>query len=232
MGMIINSHRFGGGGAPSSLLTGLVSFWKLDEASGTRNDSVGSNHLTDNNTVTQNTGKIGNAAEFVSGNSEYLSIADNSDLSTGDIDFTIAFWVYPSIVDAYQGYVEKGAGGAREYLVYFDAPVTQFSLVVQNSNEVHASSFGTPSANTWYFIVAWHDSVNNTINIQVNNGAVDSQSYSGGVTDGSGMFQVGRISNPIYCTARIDAMGFWKKVLSAGERTELYNAGSGKEPPF
>jgi hypothetical protein len=31
---------------------GLVSFWNLDEISGTRSDAHGSNHLTDNNTVT------------------------------------------------------------------------------------------------------------------------------------------------------------------------------------
>lgn len=40
----------------ANLLTNLVSYWKLGEVSGTRNDSHGTNHLTDNNTVTWNPG--------------------------------------------------------------------------------------------------------------------------------------------------------------------------------
>ena len=68
-----------------TLPTNLIAYWKLDEASGTRNDSKGANHLTDNNTVTQAVGKVGNAAQFTLANSEYLSIADNADLSAGDI---------------------------------------------------------------------------------------------------------------------------------------------------
>ena len=34
------------------------------------------------------------AGQFTAANSEYLSHAHNSDLSTGDIDFTFAVWVY------------------------------------------------------------------------------------------------------------------------------------------
>ena len=45
--------------------TGLVSYWALDETSGTRYDSHGSNDLTDNNTVGYTTGVQGNAADFI-----------------------------------------------------------------------------------------------------------------------------------------------------------------------
>lgn len=41
---------------------GLVSFWNLDEISGTRSDAHGSNHLTDNNTVTYAAGLASGAA--------------------------------------------------------------------------------------------------------------------------------------------------------------------------
>ena len=36
--------------APSALYTNLIAYWKLDEASGNRADSKGSNTLTDTNT--------------------------------------------------------------------------------------------------------------------------------------------------------------------------------------
>ena len=45
----------------SSLLTSLISYWKLDETSGTRVDVVSGNDLTDNNTV----GVDGKSAKFI-----------------------------------------------------------------------------------------------------------------------------------------------------------------------
>jgi hypothetical protein len=80
-----------------ALLDNIVAFWELEEASGTRNDSASTNHLTDNNTVTQNTGKVGNCAEF-NGANEYLSIADNAALSAGDTDFSFNVWVNPDVL--------------------------------------------------------------------------------------------------------------------------------------
>jgi len=58
----------------STLLDGLVSWWDLDEESGIRYDSVGSNDLTDNNTVGYDNGKIVNAASFVATNGERLTL--------------------------------------------------------------------------------------------------------------------------------------------------------------
>ena len=79
------------GGSP--FLSGLIAYWTLDEASGTRVDAHGNNDLSDNNTVTSTTGKVGDAAAFATANSEYLSRADNADLSVGNIDFTFDLWL-------------------------------------------------------------------------------------------------------------------------------------------
>ena len=80
--------------ALSPLLTNLVSYWTLDEASGTRADSHGTNHLTPTNAPVGATGKIGNGCDFESSSAQYLSCASNPTLQTGDVDFTIAAWVY------------------------------------------------------------------------------------------------------------------------------------------
>jgi len=51
--------EYGVAGAGASIKTNLISHWLLNEASGTtRNDSHGTNHLTDNNTVTTAPGII------------------------------------------------------------------------------------------------------------------------------------------------------------------------------
>lgn len=70
-----------------TLDTGLVSFWKCNEASGTRYDIHGDNNLSDNNSVTQEaTGILKEACDFEKTNNEHLSIADASqtDLDGGD----------------------------------------------------------------------------------------------------------------------------------------------------
>ena len=92
----------------AALADNLVAYWKLDEASSTRNDSVGTNHLTSNNSVGQATGKLNYAANFVAANSQYLSIADNADLSVGDIDFTVSAWIWLDSAGGARGIVGKG----------------------------------------------------------------------------------------------------------------------------
>src|SRR6267378_4108573 len=90
--------QWSGGGAGSSLITGLAGYWKLDEVSNgsapvTRVDSAGTNDLTDNNTTPSAAGKISNAINPLLANSEFLSHVSNATLQTGNIDFTLTAWV-------------------------------------------------------------------------------------------------------------------------------------------
>lgn len=218
-----------------ALLDGLISYWKLDEASGTRVDShTGGNDLTDNNTVTQVAGKISNAGQFTLANSEHLSRADNISLSTGDIDFTIAGWVYLDTKPGEMGLFGKYTigGNQREYLVSYESGGDRFRFYISNNGTatttIDANNLGSPSTGTWYYIVAWHDATANTINIQVNNGTVNSTAHTTGAFDSSSSFNIGAIGDPLlYHNGRVDEVGFWKKVLTSDERTQLYNGGSG-----
>ena len=56
-----------------TLLTNLISYYKLDDV----NDYYASNNLTNNNTVTFVTGKIGNAGDFEVDSTQYLSNTGN-----------------------------------------------------------------------------------------------------------------------------------------------------------
>lgn len=228
------------GRAPiSSLLTGLVAYWKLDEASGTRADSVGANTLTDNNTVTQAVGKVGSAAQFTAASLESLSIVDNADVSAGDIDFTIAGWVFLDSVGATRAIAVKGSLGAiasDEYGVFVTVG-NSASFFVEDQAGTHFGQATTGAAltvSTWAFVVAWHDSVANTVNCQLNNGTVASSAYTFGVKNGTNAFALGATTSggASYMNGRIDEVGFWKRVLTVAERTSLYNAGSGVTYPF
>lgn len=241
------------GGRPAYALSdSLIAYWKLDEASGTRLDELtgcgGSGcDLTDNNTVTQNTGKLTNAGQFTAANSEYLNIADQADLSMGDIDFTVAAWVYIDNLSADRAVLGKGTPGATrllEYYVKYFQSTNRFTFWVGRGfggsvqgtdyQVVSADNLGAPSTGTWYFIVAWHDATANTISIQVNNGTANSASWSNGSHDSTGELTVGTLPNSHaqYMDGRIDGAAVWKRVLTSTERGWLYNSGNGCDYPF
>jgi hypothetical protein len=60
----------------NDLKTDLVSWWSLNEVSGTRFDNYGSNHLTDNGSVTRTTGKV-----IVATNTKHLKSTNVKDLN-------------------------------------------------------------------------------------------------------------------------------------------------------
>lgn len=213
-----------------ALTDNLVSYWKMDEASGDAVDAHGSNTLADNNTVGSGTGKINNARDFESGSNEYFSIADNADLSTGDIDFTIQVWVNLES-KGFNPIVAKWGGTSQEYLLWYRSDQDKFELLVTHDGStsafVRAATFGAPSTGTWYCVHAWHDATGNQLGIAVNAGSADTQSHSAGVVNGAEGFKIGNDGFGNDFDGLIDEVGFWKRVLTSDERTELYNGGSG-----
>ncbi len=179
----------------------------------------------------------GRAAQFTSANSESLSIADNASLSTGDIDFTIACWVYLDAIGSDRTLMAKFlvTGNQREYRLFYDHSSLRFRFAVSGDGtsgtltNIDADNFGAPSINTWYFIVCQHDASGNTISIQVNNGTADSAAHSAGLTDGTAAFYLGSHNTgaaPLLDGREVSVM-FTKKVTTAAENTFLYHDGDG-----
>ena len=218
---------------PATLSDGLVSYWDLEEASGTRVDSHGSNDLTDNNTVTQTDGKVDNAGQFTLANSEKLSHADNASLSTGDVDWTVARWAYADSLSGETMISGKAGANDREWILRYYDVTDRFQFFLANTDLLSANNLGSPTTNTWYFIVLWHDAANDKIYLQVNNGAADSMSTTVAGLDSTADFTIGYAEgNSSYWDGRVDEVGFWKRVLTTEERTALYNVGGGASYPF
>jgi hypothetical protein len=214
----------------------LISWWSLDETSGTRVDSHGSNDLTDYNTVLYQAGKQGNAADFELSNDEALYIEDNASLSFGDEDFTLACWVKMESSTVEMGIMTKWyhSTNKREYGLEFDQVADRFRFFISTNAVdavfVDADNLGAPSDATWYYLVAWHDATANTINIQVNNGTVDSVAHTTGCNDNASQFLLGRFQGPgpLPFDGLIDEAAVWRRVLTADEKTALYNGGNGR----
>lgn len=221
---------------PGALNNGLVGYWNMDETSGNRSDSSGNGTtLTDTNTVTSTLGKFRNSGLFSAASSEYLTASDNSAVSTGDIDFTLSAWVYlnagagaanRTIIDKEQQSLSTG-----EYRLRYTASGTTFTFDIFDSG---ANNVGTVSATstavatqTWYFVTAWHDANANTVNIQVNNGTIHSSATTGAPTDTGARFGIGaeQWSFSGFWDGSIDDARMYKRVLSATNRSQLYNWG-------
>lgn len=223
-------------------LTNLKAFWSMNESSDgsvsvSRADSHGSNTLSDVNTTPSTTGLVyGNAANLRKASSEGFFISDNADLSfSGDNDLTVCLWVKLSTHTTTMIFVSKGDDPDESYWVFYDLAANRFVFNLYSGAgktggaPVEASSLGAPSDGTWYFIVAWRDSSDNKLRIQVNNGTVDvSSSDQTGGFDEAGEFDIG-FTNGLgdFADAVIGPAMVWKRILTSQERTDLYNSGSG-----
>jgi hypothetical protein len=218
------------GGAVSTLYTGLVSYWKMDEASGTRSDSVGTNHLTDNNTVTSGAGILGTAGTYVAGNGEFLSVADNPTISFADNDFSFSVWARMATKTVNRPFMVKHSGvGNFEYAIRY----TQFNdriTCVLNTTVVADTVLGSPVLDTWYLCVGVHDTTADQVRFYINAGTPTTVALVGGTVDSTGPLLFGRDSNisSVYQDGMIDDAAIWNRVLTAAEIAELYNGGAGK----
>lgn len=104
----------------------------------------------------------------------------------------------------------------------------RFSVWTSANVENNIDSTGTLTSGRWYFIVAWHDTTADTINVQVDNGTFDSASYTSGTRNVATALNIGRHGTTgTYMNGRIQYVGFWKRVLTQQEKTDLYNYGRG-----
>ena len=238
--MITNSKYVTLLGRAANVLAAVpwVAQWKFNNDG---QDSIGTNHLTHNNSATFTTGKLGGATgatQLVAASSQYWSVADNAALSTGNVDFTICAWVYLDSVVGLRVITSKWDSAASlEWILYYNGTfnfgwttdgVTPFFVV--------GNTFGVATAGIWYCVIAGHDATLNLTFISVNDGAQDVLSVTGGFNTNSTVrlgvylnalqgFLDGRIDN--VCIAKSTAGG--GGVLTAAQRTAFYNAGVGTE---
>ena len=210
-------------GSPGT--TNLEAWWALDETSGTRVDSHGSNDLTDNNTVLYSSDGIkNNAADFEDTNSEFLSSTDTASLSFTDEDFSIALWVKFESVSGYHTLFAKSA--TREYDAYADSD-GKVHWRIGNAAR-HSLSSDSVTTGTWYFMAFIHDATNDKAGIWLDD-VYSESAYSGGCTDtASSDFFLGANHAGTYIDGLLDEVAIWRQTLDSDHTNWLYNSGSGR----
>jgi hypothetical protein len=219
-----------------ALADDLIGYWSLEESGGTAVDAHGTNDLAESGgTIDGATGKVGTGRDFEADNVRSLTHASNSDLQTGDIAFTFAFWIKTESDAAavVRGIVSKRGGSNEEYFIGHHPTGQKIQIDVAGAagyaSRTQLSSTTALTIGTWHFVVCWHDPVANTINIQIDNGTPDSTAHSAGIYVGTDNFVLGAGTFALSLDAVLDELGFWKRVLTSDERTELYNAGDGRD---
>ncbi len=230
------------------LLTGLISYWDMDDSGDPGDDVHGSNNLTEFNGVDTVSGKISNASDFEVNEVDYLYLADNADLSFGNEDFTLAAWVNLENISGgvALAIMSKGTAGGTtgEYYFQWSSSTTYFQFQTVGGAgytdvvTVNASNFGTPSTATWYYVVAWMDAANDLSGINVcaggSFGTANTTANTTGAHDAAGVFAIGS-GYPHAGTIMdglIDEGALWSRTLTSPEKTDLCAAGTGLAYPL
>jgi hypothetical protein len=226
-----------------ALIDGLISYYNLDEASGTRFDSHGSNHLTDNNTV----GSTEDGAHFDRDNEEFLSITDAAqsglDLSG---DFMISAWVIfdelPSDAGSSFTLVSKFASSGNQQalrILFLDSGAMQVYVSGDgtSSNRDFWTSTSTSlfTINTIYSIIVTYEVSAREFQVYVNDnnnefvveaqGVTTNQGSVSSIFNSSAPFMVGAVDGSLYHDGVVAKLGIWPRLPATGELTQLYNNG-------
>ncbi|MGB0757201.1 MAG: LamG-like jellyroll fold domain-containing protein [Patescibacteria group bacterium] len=225
----------------ATLTDDLVSFWEMNETSGTRYDAHGSNDLADNNTVTSLAGIQDVAADFTASNSEYLSIQPGTeyglDLASS---FTISAWLHPKSWETKTKFpvVYKDDGQPnRSYMVCIrklsSGNKAQVVISADGTNNTTSQVYldiGAISSNAWYHFVWVYDMSIGSVRVYKDGVLTDSL---GGlpttINTSAAVFRVGawENGNAPYANGAVDQLGMWSRMLSSSEITDLYADGSG-----
>lgn len=216
-------------------ITDLVSWWSLDEASGNAIDAHGSNDLVETSgTIDSVAGKVNGGRDLESDDTEYFEIASNATLQVADEAFSFGCWWKPESTNTSHYIMGKWnqTNNRREYIIIKNSS-GEFRLIISNdgTNTNTVLSGVTPSAGNWYFIVARHDPVSNTIHIKVNDAADVSAAHTTGCNANTSPFRFGAegSATPLaYSDGVCDEAFFYKKYLSDDELEWLYNSGNGR----
>ena len=208
----------------------LISWWSLDETSGTRADSHGNNHLTDNNTVGYGVGVKGNAAEFKRNNNEYLS-CQSTEFNFGNSSFSFGIWIKAESlpVGSWMGIFTRNPSPTQFGLTYqqaVDSIIFYVSGDGINTKSVHANGL---TIGTWYFVVCVHDADDDEIKIYKNSSTpINTTAFSAGIYENSNILRVG-MGNGLYFDGVLDEGFVFGKALSNDEINWLYNNGNGRQ---
>tara|TARA_Y100000310_G_scaffold337443_1_gene424514 strand:+ start:550 stop:1284 length:735 start_codon:yes stop_codon:yes gene_type:complete len=204
----------------------IVSRWLLDEANGTRYDTVGSNDLTDNNTVLTGTGPYGDTcADFETSLSEYLSITDGAQSGLDLQDFTFAAWLN---IEAAPGiYAIMGKATNDQYRLFYRATTKLQADIWNGGSESEVEDTTDLGTATWVHVVLTWDVSTPKGEMYVDGatiGATTTKTAATSISNESGAFALGAQAGATTYDGMMQDAIIWNIELSSAEVSSLYAA--------
>ncbi len=203
--------------------TGLVSHWRLGEASGNPQDSKGTNHVTvvgGTPTYGQTGAIVGdsNTAITFDGSTEYFTVPDAASLDLGDGPFTLEAWTLRTGVDTAQHQIISKGTNAYDWSI--DNNRNRFAKgnvaeIVQGNTSL--------AANVWHHLVI-------TKNGSTTKLYVDGVDNTGTVTNATlsntaDALTLGKFGSGLFFNGRLDEVAIYNTVLSGAIVLDHYNRG-------
>lgn len=238
-----------------ALIDSIISYYKHEEdAANTTVDDAEENNDGTASTNTSNlstTGKLNNAFNFVGSNSEYYSVGTMGSFGSNFADgVSISFWIKTTST-AWSAICGTSGGSVGSTFTRINLQVNSngnasagrifFQIADKSNNSLSAYTTNTTGFNDgdWHHIVVTADPGNDTIVIYVDNSSQGLTYTAQGtpttfVNLAADMWIAAyNVSGGLlYLTADLDELGFWNKILSSTEVSELYNSGDGLAYPF
>ena len=231
---------------PSPLLNQLIAFWPGDEASGARLDAhINAFHMTAHNGVGNTDlypAVYPTMRRYVQTSSmQWHSIADNPLLAfTSDQAFTIIFWCLSFEGDNPSGGYKSVFGKGTSAQTYAEKTSLWAQLTGDDALHFYVGN-GTAYADLQFvggpnnqqygkaLFIGWHDPDANYVGLSRNN-CDRLLSWSTGTYFSTSNFNIGKIwdGQSSEWGGPIGPVAFWKRTLSAAERSWLWNTGTGR----
>jgi hypothetical protein len=222
----------------SSLLTGLMSYWKLDETVAGANavDAKGLTTLTNTSCTTNQAGKIGTSFQFNGASPSYLGhLATTYEIAT---TLSVSCWFKTSSTGVYKCLMgDANSGGDYGYeLDITDTNVVEW--MVRDNNQTPASAGYSDSTNVcdgnWHHVVGTFDGTYAKLYLDGSlKGTSSAWAHNISYVGGNAYFDIGmRGWDGIPYTGYIDEIGIWSRAITLTEVQTLYNSNSAKAYPF
>lgn len=222
----------GRGGGVNPLTANLSACYAHDEASGNLIDLTAGAHngVETSGTIASAAGAAANTAtsrDYELTDSEYFLVANNTDISMGTGDFTVAFWVRIESTGVSRFVFSKEIG-ASPFNGYAVAINTSQAIIARTSSGTLISATGPTVTNgVWTHIVVTR--VAAVVTFYQDGSSTGTGVSSLGDLDAAADMEVGASSALVSnMDGLLDELMFWKgRALSSGDVTLLYNGGAG-----
>lgn len=210
------------------ITSGLVGYWKFDDASGTQvmDFSPNRSNGTWYGTSTQRyaTGTVGFAGKF-NGTGDYLDIGSNS--ITGTSAFTLSAWINTTSLSNYSGAISIGSSATGQLAYIGTVAAAQVGTSSSIGGGFYGANYGSGdfSINRWaHVVMTFAGGAGGAMTIYVNGISKVSAAYTPNL--GALYRRIGRIgSDTSYdFSGKVDDARVYNRALTASEIFNIYNA--------